>query len=60
MALGSVQLRGARTLEEFRDRIRDFAAKLPKGRTDHTPPRHRHWIGNTHNPSKNGAALVPV
>jgi predicted amidohydrolase YtcJ len=27
-----VQLRDARTPEEFRDRIRDFAAKLPKGR----------------------------
>jgi predicted amidohydrolase YtcJ len=32
MGLASVQLRDARTQEEFRDRIRDFAAKLPKGR----------------------------
>jgi predicted amidohydrolase YtcJ len=32
MGLSSVQLRDARTPEEFRDRIRDFAAKLPKGR----------------------------
>jgi predicted amidohydrolase YtcJ len=32
MSLASVQLRYARTPEEFRDRIRDFAAKLPKGR----------------------------
>jgi predicted amidohydrolase YtcJ len=32
MGLASVQLRYARTPEEFRDRIRDFAAKLPKGR----------------------------
>src|SRR6266542_684091 len=32
MGLASVQLRDARTPEEFRDRIRDFAAKLPKGR----------------------------
>lgn len=30
--LASVQLRDARTPTEFRDRIRDFAAKLPKGR----------------------------
>ena len=30
--LASVQLRDARTPEEFRDRIRDFAAKLPRGR----------------------------
>ncbi len=30
--LASVQLRDARTPEEFRNRIRDFAAKLPKGR----------------------------
>src|SRR5215475_4764220 len=32
MGLASVQLRDARTPEDFRDRIRDFAAKLPKGR----------------------------
>lgn len=32
MGLASVQLRDARTPEEFRDRIRDFTAKLPKGR----------------------------
>ncbi|MGE0127118.1 MAG: amidohydrolase [Blastocatellales bacterium] len=32
MGLASVQLRDARTPEEFRNRIRDFAAKLPKGR----------------------------
>jgi predicted amidohydrolase YtcJ len=32
MGLASVQLRDARTPEEFRDRIRDFAAKMPKGR----------------------------
>ena len=32
MGLASVQLRYTRTPEEFRDRIRDFAAKLPKGR----------------------------
>jgi predicted amidohydrolase YtcJ len=32
MGLASVQLRYARTPEEFRDRIRDFAGKLPKGR----------------------------
>jgi len=32
MGLASVQLRDARTPDEFRDRIRDFAAKLPKGR----------------------------
>jgi predicted amidohydrolase YtcJ len=32
MGLASVQLRYARTPEEFRDRIRDFAAKQPKGR----------------------------
>jgi predicted amidohydrolase YtcJ len=32
MGLASVQLRDARTQEEFRNRIRDFAAKLPKGR----------------------------
>src|SRR5262247_57901 len=32
MGLASVQLRDARTPEEFRDRIRDFAAKSPKGR----------------------------
>jgi len=32
MGLASVQLRDARTPEEFRDRIRDFARKLPKGR----------------------------
>jgi predicted amidohydrolase YtcJ len=32
MGLASVQLRYAKTPEEFRDRIRDFAAKLPKGR----------------------------
>jgi predicted amidohydrolase YtcJ len=32
MGLASVQLRDARTPEEFRDRIRDFASKLPKGR----------------------------
>ncbi|HKQ73993.1 MAG TPA: amidohydrolase [Blastocatellia bacterium] len=32
MGLASVQLRDARTPEEFRVRIRDFAAKLPKGR----------------------------
>jgi predicted amidohydrolase YtcJ len=32
MGLASVQLRDARTPEEFRGRIRDFAAKLPKGR----------------------------
>jgi len=32
MGLASVQLRDARTPEEFRDRIRDFAVKLPKGR----------------------------
>jgi predicted amidohydrolase YtcJ len=31
MGLASVQLRYARTPEEFRARIRDFAAKLPKG-----------------------------
>lgn len=30
--LASVQLRDARTPEEFRNRIRDFAAKRPKGR----------------------------
>src|SRR4029450_10180840 len=30
--LASVQLRDARTPEMFRDRIRDFAAKLPPGR----------------------------
>jgi hypothetical protein len=30
--LASVQLRDARTPEEFRNRIRDFAAKSPKGR----------------------------
>ena len=30
--LASVQLRDARTPEEFRNRIRDFAAKLPRGR----------------------------
>ncbi|MCI0339447.1 MAG: amidohydrolase [Acidobacteria bacterium] len=30
--LSSVQLRDARTPEEFRDRIRDYAAKLPRGR----------------------------
>lgn len=30
--LASVQLREARTPTEFRDRLRDFAAKLPKGR----------------------------
>jgi predicted amidohydrolase YtcJ len=32
MGLASVQLRYAKTPEEFRDRIRDFAGKLPKGR----------------------------
>jgi predicted amidohydrolase YtcJ len=32
MGLASVQLRDARTQEEFRDRIRDFAVKAPKGR----------------------------
>jgi predicted amidohydrolase YtcJ len=32
MGLASVQLRDARTPDEFRDRIRDFAAKMPKGR----------------------------
>jgi hypothetical protein len=32
LGLASVQLRDARTPEEFRDRIRDFAAKSPKGR----------------------------
>ena len=32
MGLASVQLRYAKTPEEFRDRVRDFAAKLPKGR----------------------------
>jgi predicted amidohydrolase YtcJ len=32
MGLASVQLRYAKTPEEFRDSIRDFAAKLPKGR----------------------------
>jgi predicted amidohydrolase YtcJ len=32
MGLASVQLRYAKTPEEFRDRIRDFAAKLPKSR----------------------------
>src|SRR5262247_3360879 len=32
MGLASVQLRYAKTPEDFRDRIRDFAAKLPKGR----------------------------
>jgi predicted amidohydrolase YtcJ len=32
MSLAGVQLRYARTPEEFRDRIRDFALKLPKGR----------------------------
>src|SRR5215467_3314094 len=32
MSLAGVQLRYARTPEEFRDRIRDFAVKLPKGR----------------------------
>jgi predicted amidohydrolase YtcJ len=32
MGLASVQLRYARTPEEFRDRIRDFAKKQPKGR----------------------------
>jgi predicted amidohydrolase YtcJ len=32
MGLASVQLRYAKTPEEFRDRIRNFAAKLPKGR----------------------------
>jgi predicted amidohydrolase YtcJ len=32
MGLASVQLRDARTPEEFRDRIRDFAVKAPKGR----------------------------
>lgn len=32
MGLASVQLRDARTPKEFRDRVRDFAAKLPKGR----------------------------
>ncbi|MGH9935471.1 MAG: amidohydrolase, partial [Blastocatellia bacterium] len=32
MGLASVQLRDARTPEEFHNRIRDFAAKLPKGR----------------------------
>jgi predicted amidohydrolase YtcJ len=32
MGLASVQLRDARTPEEFRDRIRDFAVKSPKGR----------------------------
>jgi predicted amidohydrolase YtcJ len=32
MGLASVQLRDAGTPEEFRDRIRDFTAKLPKGR----------------------------
>jgi len=31
MGLASVQLRDARTPEEFRDRIRNLAAKLPKG-----------------------------
>jgi predicted amidohydrolase YtcJ len=30
--IASVQLRDARTPEEFRNRIRDYAAKLPKGR----------------------------
>jgi predicted amidohydrolase YtcJ len=30
--LASVQLRDAKTPDEFRQRIRDFAAKLPKGR----------------------------
>jgi predicted amidohydrolase YtcJ len=30
--ISSVQLRDARTPEEFRDRIRDYAAQLPKGR----------------------------
>ena len=30
--LASVQLRDARTPEVFRDRVRDFAARLPKGR----------------------------
>jgi predicted amidohydrolase YtcJ len=30
--ISSVQLRDARTPEEFRNRIRDYAAKLPKGR----------------------------
>jgi hypothetical protein len=30
--LASVQLRDAKTPEEFRNRIQDFAAKLPKGR----------------------------
>jgi predicted amidohydrolase YtcJ len=32
MGLASVQLRDARTPEEFRDRIRDFASTLPNGR----------------------------
>jgi predicted amidohydrolase YtcJ len=32
MGLASVQLRDARTPEEFRERIRDFAARLPRGR----------------------------
>ena len=32
LGLASVQLRDAQTPEEFRDRIRDFAAKSPKGR----------------------------
>jgi predicted amidohydrolase YtcJ len=32
MGLAGVQLRYARTPEEFRNRIRDFAGKLPKGR----------------------------
>jgi predicted amidohydrolase YtcJ len=32
MGLASVQLRDARTQEEFRNRIRDFAVRLPKGR----------------------------
>jgi predicted amidohydrolase YtcJ len=41
MGLASVQLRYARMPEEFRDRIRDFAAKLPKGRK----PRRSTTVG---------------
>ncbi len=40
--LASVQLRDAKTPEEFRQRIRDFAAKLPKGR----PQSPQRWILN--------------
>jgi predicted amidohydrolase YtcJ len=32
LGLSSVQLRDARSPEEFRERIRDFAARLPRGR----------------------------